>query len=215
MASGYDPARLPYDAHFVRYPQTLLSWYEDRANYAQLDLRGAEEREMVARVVACLRARRDEETEKREGGDGGGGEKLIALTPFSEEFAKFHFWDVDDREGAAGLLDIGRVGGVLSVTTQCTCMKTREEIGTFSAPTVRFMDSLIRKREGCFAEVAGGGWERGRVRSRLLQIEAEVRAAERDFLMAMDQGFGSGALGGKHLGERKIDRQGSELSWWE
>ena len=177
--------QLPFDAEFVRYPLTLLGWYEDERNYAQLDLREAGERERVERFVACLRRRKVEEVEKgkREGGRG----REMALTPFGEEFERFHFFDVDDCDGTVRVLDVDRVVGALWVTTQCICMKPGEEIGNVAAATVRFMDLLVQKRKGCFGDVGGGGWERGGVRSRLMQMEAELRAAERDYEMAMEE----------------------------
>lgn len=187
LAAGYDPAQLPYDANFVRYPQTLLSWYENPGNYAQLDLRGRGDREMVGRFVDCLRRRREEEEAEKRGRAEGDG-RLVSLTPFSDEFERFHFVEVDERnDGTERPLDLARMVAALSVTTQCICMKPGEDIGQVSAATAAYMDLLLQEREGCFARVAGRGWEGHGVRSRLMQMEAELRAAKRDFEMVMDE----------------------------
>ncbi len=176
--------QLPYDAEFVRYPLRLLEWYEDKNNYAQLDLREAGQREKVEGFVEGLRKRRVEEVEKE---DGGEGRKKTTLTPFSEEFERFHFFDVDECDGTVILLDIDRIVGALGVTTQCICMKPGEEIGNIATAVVGLMDLLVQQREGCFKDGGGGGWKRNDVRSRLIQMEAGLRAAERDFERMVEQ----------------------------
>jgi len=79
FAHSGDPAHLPIDHRFVRWPPTLLDWYVRAIQEDQVELT-ASEKEEVAGYVEILRSRRAAQSR---------GEAI--LPPFSPEFKKLHF----------------------------------------------------------------------------------------------------------------------------
>lgn len=156
FAESHDQESLPYDWRFVRYPQSLLSWYEDPHLYKQLILRDEWDRQMIQRFTEILQRRADERAR---------GER--DLSGFDEEFRHFHFQLLHGSS-----LSLRRLAPVLAVACRCICMKPGQKLGDIKMEKIRYLDSVLGESLASFGEdttfEAGGQLE---------IIEAALRVA--------------------------------------
>lgn len=129
FAETEDKEKLPYDWRFVRYPQTLHSWYQDRHLRRQLNLDGERDRQMIERFEDVLQRRADE----RARGDR-------KLSGFDEEFRDFHF---NLLHGSR--LSLQRLDPVLRVGCRCICMKPGKELGDISMEKAQFLNLAFKE----------------------------------------------------------------------
>jgi hypothetical protein len=80
-------------------------------------------------------------------------------------------------------VSLDQIGGVLLVTTQCSCMKPGQGLGDISLSMVRYLDLQIEEREKCFNRFL----LRVEAQDDLRVMEATIRTTFRDYNMSMGQ----------------------------
>jgi hypothetical protein len=152
FAYSGDPAHLPIDHRFVRWPPTLLDWYVRVIQEDQVQLT-ASEKEEVAGYVKILRARRAAQSR---------GEAI--LPPFSPGFKKLHFEQLQPDKLDYDSIFLGPI-----LFYRCRCF--REKVSPWTVSLVELNSNAAKSSSALYGTDPIGALHK--VKEREIELKSE------------------------------------------
>ncbi|MCJ1282090.1 hypothetical protein MMC26_001413 [Xylographa opegraphella] len=125
--------KLPIDARFIVYPETLLEWWQWARSQDLLNIEEPADEVMADSFIEILQRRATAQAE--------GETRLPALDTV---FRDFHFNKIHNYDKQLNLTDIQ--SGILTVWA-CRCMQSKHMIGDLAIEVISYMDECIQAEE--------------------------------------------------------------------